>query len=174
MNFSNYITDIPNYPTEGVVFKDITPLLADYEAFSKAIDCMIQPFLDKGITKIVGAEARGFIVGTAAACRLGVGFVPARKPGKLPRKTLSASYQLEYGSDTLEIHEDVLSTEDTVLIIDDVLATGGTAKAQWELCRQSGANVAGLAFLLELDFLKGRKRLVELGEIEIFSLVHAK
>lgn len=170
--FSSYIHDIPNYPEEGVVFKDITPLLKDPQAFISVIDTIAKHYEGKGITKILGAEARGFIFGAPLAYRMGAGFVPARKPGKLPRETISVEYALEYGTDKLEIHADALNENDVVLIVDDVLATGGTACAQVEMCRRSKAQLAGFAFLLELDFLGGRARIEKTGDFEVFSLEH--
>ena len=159
MNYNDYIRDIPDWPTEGVMFKDITPLLADNKAFKTAIEEMAAPFKDAGITKVMGAEARGFLFGTAIAYVLDAGFVPARKPGKLPAKTISADYELEYGLNTLEVHEDSFTSDDVVLIVDDVMATGGTAKAKAELVDALGARVAGYAFVLELEFLHGRDKL---------------
>ncbi len=169
-----YILDIPNYPEEGVVFKDITPLLAHPEAFRAAITQIAEHFADKGITKVIGAEARGFIIGTPVAYEMKAGFIPARKPGKLPRKTLSVEYALEYGTDRLEIHDDALSCDDVVLIVDDVLATGGTACAQIEMVKQAGAKLAGFAFILELDFLKGRDKITQEGEYDILSLMNVE
>ncbi len=159
MNYNDYIRDIPDWPTEGVMFKDITPLLADNKAFKTAIEEMAAPYKDAGITKVMGAEARGFLFGTAIAYVLDAGFVPARKPGKLPAKTISADYELEYGLNTLEVHEDSFTSDDVVLIVDDVMATGGTAKAKAELVDALGARVAGYAFVLELEFLHGRDKL---------------
>jgi len=159
VNYNDYIRDIPDWPTEGVMFKDITPLLADNKAFKTAIEEMAAPYKDAGITKVMGAEARGFLFGTAIAYVLDAGFVPARKPGKLPAKTISADYELEYGLNTLEVHEDSFTSDDVVLIVDDVMATGGTAKAKAELVDALGARVAGYAFVLELEFLHGRDKL---------------
>lgn len=172
MNYNDYIRDIPDWPTEGVMFKDITPLLADNVAFRSAIEEMAAPYKDAGITKVMGAEARGFLFGTAIAYVLDAGFVPARKPGKLPAKTISADYELEYGLNTLEVHEDSFTTDDVVLIVDDVMATGGTAKAKAELVDTLGARVAGYAFVLELEFLHGRDKLD--STLPIVSLVKVK
>jgi len=169
MNLESYIRDIPDFPSEGIVFKDITPLLASPEGFRMAIDTIAAEFADAGITKVLGAEARGFIFGGALAYELGAGFVPARKPGKLPWETTRAEYALEYGTDTLEMHLDAIHTDDVVLIVDDVLATGGTAAAKTQLVESTGATVAGLAFLIELDFLSGRQKL---GGAKIVSLIH--
>lgn len=172
MDYTKFIRDIPDWPTEGVMFKDITPLLADKDAFRSAIEEMAAPFKDAGITKVMGAEARGFLFGTAVAYVLNAGFVPARKPGKLPSKTISADYELEYGLNTLEVHEDSFTKDDVVLIIDDVMATGGTACAKAELVDTLGAQVAGYAFVLELEFLHGRDKLD--AELPIVSLVKVK
>lgn len=169
MNLESYIRDIPDFPQEGIVFKDITPLLGSPEGFRSAIDTIAAAFADAGVTKVLGAEARGFIFGGALAYKLGAGFVPARKPGKLPWNTTSATYALEYGTDTLEIHADALGADDVVLIVDDVLATGGTAAAKNELVHTTGARTAGFAFLIELDFLGGREKL---GDSTIVSLIH--
>ena len=153
-----------------MVFKDITPLLASPEAFKATIDTLAEAYADAGVTKVMGAEARGFIFGGALAYRLGAGFVPARKPGKLPWRTTSVSYDLEYGSDSLEVHADALTADDVVLIVDDVLATGGTAGAKAELVNATGARVAGFAFLIELDFFNGRDKLP--ADSRIVSLIH--
>lgn len=170
MDLSLCIRDIPDWPKEGVVFKDITPLLADPEAFKYAVDTIAEAFKDAGVTKVLGAEARGFIFGAPIAYALGAGFTPARKPGKLPWKTSSVTYELEYGTDQLEVHEDGFDENDTVLIVDDVLATGGTAAAKVEMVTGKGAKLAGLAFVLELDFLGGIKKLPE--DATVLSLVH--
>lgn len=161
MDLATYIRDIPDWPQEGVVFKDITPLLASPEGFKEAIDTLAVQYLDSRVTKVMGAEARGFIFGGALAYRIGAGFVPARKPGKLPWNTTSVTYDLEYGTDSLEVHADAFGPGDRVLIVDDVLATGGTAAAKAELVRATGAEVVGFAFLIELDFLGGRAKLPE-------------
>jgi adenine phosphoribosyltransferase len=171
VNLEAYIRDVPDWPKPGVMFKDITPLLADPDAFHDAIDALAAPYADGGITKVLGAEARGFILGGALAYRLGAGFIPARKPGKLPWNTTSAEYELEYGTDTLEMHEDAVGPGDRVLIIDDVLATGGTAGAKAALVAAAGAEVAGFAFLMELDFFHGRDKL---GGLPITSLMHVE
>jgi len=169
VDLEQYIRDIPDFPKEGIVFKDITPLLASAEGFRGAIDTIADAYADAGITKVMGAEARGFIFGGALAYKLGAGFVPARKPGKLPWNTTSHTYELEYGTDSLEVHTDAFLAGDVVLIVDDVLATGGTAAAKAMLVEKMGATVAGFAFLLELDFLGGREKL---GEPKIVSLIH--
>lgn len=168
MDLSQLIRDIPDFPKEGIVFKDITPLLADPDGFKQAIDVLAAEYAGAGITKVLGAEARGFIFGGALAYRLGAGFVPARKPGKLPWQTTKAEYALEYGTDTLEMHKDAITQDDVVLIVDDVLATGGTAAAKATLATSTGARLAGYAFLIELDFLEGRSKL---GDAQIISLI---
>ncbi|ONK15710.1 adenine phosphoribosyltransferase [Streptomyces sp. MP131-18] len=154
------IRDVPDYPRPGIVFKDITPLLADPEAFSALTDELAAFCRRHGATKVVGLEARGFILAAPVAVRAGLGFVPVRKAGKLPGATLSQAYELEYGSAEMEIHAEDLTADDRVLVIDDVLATGGTAEASLRLIRRSGARVAGLAVLMELKFLDGRERVL--------------
>ncbi|MFI9357851.1 adenine phosphoribosyltransferase [Streptomyces lydicus] len=153
------ITDVPDYPQPGVVFKDITPLLADPAAFGALTDAFAELCDRHRVDKIVGLEARGFILAAPAAVRAGVGFIPVRKAGKLPGTTLCQAYELEYGSAEIEIHADALAPGDRVLVIDDVLATGGTADASLQLIRRAGAEVAAVAVLLELGFLAGRQRL---------------
>ncbi|MFH9137223.1 adenine phosphoribosyltransferase [Streptomyces sp. NPDC017524] len=153
------IRDVADYPKPGVMFKDITPLLADPVAFTALTDALAELCVRHGATKIVGLEARGFILAAPVAVRAGIGFIPVRKAGKLPGATLSQSYELEYGSAEIEIHAEDLDAEDRVMIIDDVLATGGTAEASLELIRRAGAQVAGVAVLMELGFLAGRARL---------------
>ncbi|MEV0203362.1 adenine phosphoribosyltransferase [Nonomuraea sp. NPDC050691] len=150
------IRDVPDYPKPGVLFKDISPLLADPVAFAAVVDelAALHP-----VDKIVGIEARGFILAAPVAYKAGAGFVPVRKKGKLPSETLEESYDLEYGSATIEVHRDAFNQGDRVLIVDDVLATGGTAEATVELVRRAGAEVVGVAMLMELAFLKGRERL---------------
>jgi adenine phosphoribosyltransferase len=163
-----FIRDVPNFPKEGVLFKDITPLLRSQTAFDKSIDLLCQPFAKSGITSVAGIESRGFIFGSCVARALGAGFVPIRKPGKLPWTKRRNEYILEYGSDALEIHDDALGTDDNVLIVDDVLATGGTAAAASALVRGFGATLVSLAFLIELDFLDGRRKL---DGIPVHSLI---
>jgi adenine phosphoribosyltransferase len=153
------IRDVPDFPKPGIVFKDITTLLRDATLFRRALDLMTVLCGDLAVDKVVAIESRGFILGGALADRLGAGFVPVRKPGKLPWRARRASYELEYGTDTLEIHEDAVGPGDRVLVVDDVIATGGTARATGELVESLGAQVAGVAFLVELAFLKGRERL---------------
>ena len=159
MNLQDYIRDIPDFPKEGILFKDITPLLADPAALRETIRQLADQFKDAGATKILGAEARGFIFGAALACEMEIGFIPVRKPGKLPHKILTATYDLEYGTDTLCIHEDALNPHEKVLIIDDVLATGGTIGGILQLVNQVGAEVTGIGFLMELSFLNGREKM---------------
>ena len=163
----DYIRDIPDFPKPGILFKDITPLLAEPRAFASVIDRLAQAFSDQKLDAIAAAEARGFIFGAPLALALGVGFIPIRKPGKLPYATIATEYQLEYGSDRLEVHSDALQPGNRVLLLDDVLATGGTMRACCDLVAQTGAEVAACAFILELDFLKGRDRLTP---FEVFSL----
>jgi adenine phosphoribosyltransferase len=159
MDLRDYIRDIPDFPKPGIVFKDITPLLLDARAFDHAVSTLAAHAEPLGIDLIVAAEARGFIFGGALARELGVGFVPARKPGKLPYETISAEYMLEYGPDELQLHIDALTGGTRVLIHDDVLATGGTSKAKIDLVEQLDGRVAGCAYVVELAFLDGRKAL---------------
>ena len=152
----NVIRDIPDFPKAGIIFKDITTLLKDKECFIHAIDLMIEQIGDKRIDAVASVESRGFIFGSVIAHRLGVGFIPIRKPGKLPAKTVSEKYELEYGFDQVEIHADALKTGETILIVDDLLATGGTALASCRLIEKLGGTVLGVLFLIELSFLNGR------------------
>lgn len=170
-DFESRIVDIPDYPEPGVVFKDITPLFDDAQALHAVIDAIADHFAGTGITKVVGAEARGFLVGVPVAYKLGCGFVPARKPGKLPREVYSESYSLEYGTDELQIHRDALTSDDRVLIVDDLVATGGTAVATARLVEQSGAKVAGFSFILELSFLNPRDVIAADYGQEVYTLV---
>ena len=170
-DFEGHITDIVDYPKPGVVFKDITTLLKDPDGFEATIDAIAEHFKDAGVTKVVGAEARGFMIGAPVAYRLHAGFVPARKPGKLPREVRSESYDLEYGSDELQIHADAIDPEDVVLIVDDLVATGGTAEAQAKLIKQFGASLAGMGFLMELAFLNSRQAIAKVTDADVFSLV---
>ena len=153
------IRDVPDFPKAGIVFKDITTLLQDPVLFRRSLDLLTVLCGDLPADKVVAIESRGFILGGALADRLGAGFVPVRKPGKLPWRSRKASYALEYGTDSLEIHEDAVGPSDRVLVVDDVIATGGTARAVGELCEALGASVSGFVFLVELGFLKGRERL---------------
>ncbi len=154
-----HIRSIPDFPKAGILFYDITTLLRDPQGFRAALDALALPYLDQGISVVVGIESRGFILGGALADRLGAGFCPVRKPGKLPARTISESFQLEYGTDRLELHEDAIERGQRVLIVDDVLATGGTAAATVRLVRRLGGELHGLAFLIELLALDGRSRL---------------
>ena len=153
------VRDVPDFPQEGIVFKDITPLLADELAFSTVIDLIVVHFGRGNVDKVVGIEARGFIIASPVAYHFGAGFVPVRKKDKLPWQTEAAEYALEYGSATLEIHRDAVASGERVLIVDDVLATGGTAKATAELVERIGGQVVGISCLIELDFLHGRDKL---------------
>lgn len=170
-DFESFITDIPDYPEPGVVFKDITPLFADANAMRQTVLAIADHFCDAGITKVVGPEARGFMIGVPVAMELGAGFIPARKPGKLPRETYSVSYELEYGSDTLEIHRDAIESGDRILIVDDLIATGGTAAATGKLIQEVGGELVGYACILELTFLNPRDVLATSGDQDLFSLV---
>jgi adenine phosphoribosyltransferase len=162
------IRDIPDFPKQGIVFKDIMPLLADPEALHETVERLAEFAGPREPDVVLGAEARGFILGAALAYRLGCGFVAARKPGKLPWRTISAKYALEYGFDALELHADAISDGARVLVHDDLLATGGTAKAKIDLVEQLGGTVVGLAFVIELEFLNGREKL---EGYDVFSLV---
>ncbi len=162
------VRDIPDYPQPGVVFKDITPLLADGKAFSAVIDGLAA--LYGPVDKVAGIEARGFILAAPVACRLGAGFVPIRKKGKLPGNTFAQDYELEYGTATLEILTDAFAPSDRVLVIDDVLATGGTAQASVNLVQRFGAQVAGIAVLIELSFLNGRAKLTDIPVTSLLTV----
>jgi len=165
------IRDVADFPAPGILFKDITPLLDDADAFRWAADGLANRFSDIPADRVVGVEARGFIVGAAVAYRLGLGFVPVRKSGKLPYRTRSVEYQLEYGTASLEAHVDALAPGQRALIVDDVLATGGTAAAAVELVTAAGAVVAGVGFLVELGFLNGRENLVAAADSPVVSLL---
>lgn len=167
-DLKRHIRDIPDFPKEGILFKDITTLLKDKDAFKKSIDLLARKFKGQKIAQVVGVEARGFIFGAALAYKLGVGFVPVRKKGKLPGKTKSVTYQLEYGTDSLEIHADAIKPKSRVLIVDDLLATGGTIEAVSRLIREQRAVVAGIAFLIELQFLNGKDRL---KDFDVYSVL---
>lgn len=158
-----HIASIPDYPKPGVIFRDVTTLIDDPEAFAMSIELLAEPFLNAGITKVVGTEARGFIFGAPLALKLGVGFVPVRKPGKLPRAVYQQHYELEYGRDTLEIHKDAISSGDRVLMVDDLLATGGTLDATVRLIRLCGGQVDHAAFVIGLPDLGGFEKLAALG-----------
>ena len=163
------IRDIPDFPKPGIIFKDITPLVKDPATLRLATHQLIHPFLGRNITAVAGMEARGFIFGSLVAWELNLPFIPLRKPGKLPYDAQSVSYDLEYGTASLEIHTDAVDKNDRVLLIDDLLATGGTAKASCDLIEQLGATVEALAFVIELDFLHGRDRL---NNYQVHSLLH--
>jgi adenine phosphoribosyltransferase len=162
------IRDIPDFPKPGIIFKDLTPVLADAALMQQIVDGLCTPYRHEKITAVAGMEARGFIFGSLVAQALQVGFIPLRKPGKLPAATHSASYELEYGQATLEMHQDIVSTGDRILLVDDLMATGGTALASCRLIEMAGGEVAGCAFVIELGFLAGRK---ELANYDIHSLI---
>jgi adenine phosphoribosyltransferase len=159
MDLKQHIRHVPDFPKAGILFYDITTLLRDAQGFQAAVDMLASPYADQGIEAVVGIESRGFILGAAVAQRIGAGFIPVRKPGKLPSKAVKAVYDLEYGKDALEIHEDAVERGQRVLIVDDVLATGGTAAAATELVRRLGGELHALAFLIELQFLNGRSKI---------------
>ena len=167
-DLAQFIRDVPDFPKKGILFKDITPLLKDPSAFARAIDSLAARHREDRIDAVAAVESRGFIFGGALAVRLGAGFIPIRKPGKLPHLTLSETYSLEYGTDCIEIHRDAVKNGDRVLIVDDLLATGGTASAAANLITRMGAKVVGASFLIELAFLPGRARL---AEIPVFSII---
>ncbi|RKH54183.1 adenine phosphoribosyltransferase [Corallococcus sp. AB049A] len=153
------LRDVPDFPKPGIVFKDITPMLADPRLFGRVVNAMAAPFRGQHISKVVGVESRGFLLGAPIALALEAGFVPARKPGKLPYKRIVERYSLEYGADGVEMHEDAILKDERVLVVDDVLATGGTADATARLIGQLGGHIVGYSFLITLDFLEGAKRL---------------
>jgi adenine phosphoribosyltransferase len=163
------IREVPDFPQKGILFYDITTLLKDKLGFATLIDALSEHYLEEKVDLVLGIEARGFIFGPALAYRLNAGFVPVRKPGKLPSITAKYDYELEYGKGTLEIHRDAIDKDQRVIIVDDLLATGGTADATARLVRSLGGEIAGLGFVVELDFLKGREKL---GEYKVFSLLH--
>ena len=165
------IKSIPNHPKEGIIFRDITSLLEVPAAFKATIDLIVEKSTDQGLTKVIGTESRGFIFGAPVALALGLPFIPVRKPGKLPREVIAQSYQLEYGQDTLELHTDAISQGDNVLIIDDLLATGGTVEATVKLVQRLGGEVKHAAFVINLPELGGEKRLRDLG-IDCYTLVN--
>ena len=163
------IREVPDFPKKGILFYDITTLLKDKTGFAQLIDLFSEHYIGKQIDLILGMEARGFIFGPALAYRLNAGFVPVRKPGKLPAATVKVEYELEYGSNALEVHTDAVQKGQRVLIVDDLLATGGTAEATARLVKSLGGEIAGLAFVVELDFLNGRDKL---KDFDVFSLLH--
>ena len=166
----NSIKSIPDYPMAGIIFRDVTSLIENGEAFAATINLFVERYKDKKIDKVVGTEARGFIFGAPLAAAIGAGFVPVRKPGKLPRTTIQESYSLEYGTDILQIHHDAIKQGETVLLVDDLLATGGTAEASVKLIQRSGGTVIESAFVIELPALQGAKKIADLG-VPHFSLV---
>lgn len=168
MDLKKYIATVENFPKDGIMFRDVTPLIGDGEAFNYTTDLFADFSYKRGATKIVGPEARGFIFGCPVANKLKVGFVPVRKPGKLPRNTITEEYDLEYGSNVLAIHDDALQPGDKVVIVDDLLATGGTALATAHLCEKAGATVLGFCFVIDLVDLKGRE---VLKDYEVYSLL---
>ena len=169
MRLEDYIAEIPDYPVEGVLFRDITPLLNDGAAFHEACDRIIEFAKEVGAEMVVGPESRGFILGCPVAYELGIGFAPARKPNKLPRETISYEYALEYGTNTLEMHRDAIKPGQKVLVVDDLLATGGTIAAATKLIEQLGGEVVGCAFLIELEDLKGREKLEEYNVLTLIK-----
>jgi len=169
MELANLIRDVPDFPIEGILFKDITTLIGDGDAFREVIDWMVDQYADSSVDSVVAIEARGYIFGAPLAYQLGAGFVPIRKPGKLPAKTVTESYELEYGTNLLEIHEDGIKPGQRVLVIDDLLATGGSARAAVNLVERLGGEIIGVAFLIELDFLNGREKL---QGYDVRSLIH--
>ena len=168
MDLKQHIRHVPDFPKQGILFYDITTLLRDPQGFRMTVDMLSTPYEDQGIEAVVGIESRGFILGAAVAERIGAGFVPIRKPGKLPARALKETYDLEYGKDAIEIHEDAIEKGQRVLIVDDVLATGGTASAAAQLVRKLGGDLHGLAFLIELVFLNGKSKL---GNEKVFSVL---
>ena len=169
VDLASSIRDVPDFPKEGILFKDITTLLKDPEALREAIRIFTDRYRDKNIDIVVGVESRGFIFGAAVAANIGAGFVPVRKPGKLPAATFKETYELEYGTDSIEIHQDAISAGQRVLILDDLLATGGTAAAVVRLLSKMNSEIVEVAFLIELDFLNGREKLA--GQ-DIFTVIH--
>ncbi len=168
MDLKTYIRSVPNFPKPGIMFRDITPMLKSAAAMKEVTRRMAEPFRDANLTSILAAEARGFVFGAPLAMELGIAFIPVRKPGKLPFETESFQYDLEYGSDSLEIHRDAIEPGDRVLLVDDLLATGGTVEACLKLAKQQGAEVVGAAFVIELAFLKGR---LKLHDHQVCSLI---
>ena len=167
-DLNSHIRTVPDFPKPGIGFKDITTLLKNGKALRQSVDELAEKFTGKKIDKIVGIESRGFIFGTAIAYKWNIGFIPVRKAGKLPAETISQEYELEYGTDKIEIHKDAISPADKILIVDDLLATGGTAAATVELVKELGGDIQGIGFLIELTFLNGRQKL---GDYEVVSLI---
>ena len=168
MDFYKFIRDVPDFPKPGIIFKDITPLLNDGKAFSALVDAFAEKYRNSGISHVCGIESRGFIIGAALAARLGIGFLPIRKAGKLPYKKIRREYSLEYGTDAIEMHSDAVRRGEKVLLVDDLIATGGTALAAVSLLEDVGAEVVDVAFAIELEFLKGREKF---GGRSIFALL---
>lgn len=169
MDLKEIIRDVPDFPKAGILFKDITPLLADADALRATIEQLARPYRNGAVDLVVGIESRGFIFGTALARELGVGFVPIRKPGKLPADAISAEYELEYGTDKIEIHTDAIAGGQKVALVDDLLATGGTMAAACQLVSELKGKIVGISFVIELDFLNGREKL---GDWPIHTLIH--
>ena len=169
MNLKDYVATIPDFPSEGVMFRDVTPLMADGEVFKYTCEQLAEYSREKGAQVVVGPESRGFILGSTIAVQLGIGFVPVRKPNKLPRETIKREYTLEYGTNTLEMHKDAIKPGQKVVICDDLLATGGTVEATIKMIEELGGEVVGCCFLIELDALKGREKL---KDYEVFSLMN--
>ncbi len=168
MDLKSLVRDVADFPKQGIVFKDITTLTGNADGFRSAVDAIADRYVESNVDLVVGIEARGFIFGAAVAYRLGVGFAPARKPGKLPAETVSADYELEYGKDAVELHRDAVAPGSRVLLVDDLLATGGTAAAAAKLVTDLGGNVVAIAFVIELGFLRGRDKL---AGYDVFSLI---
>ncbi len=168
MNLEQWVRDVPDFPIEGILFKDITPLLQDAQALREAVDRLTEPYLNEKIDRVVGIESRGFIFGVPIAYRLNAGFAPVRKGGKLPAEKVTVEYSLEYGTNRLELHRDAIEPGQRVLVVDDLLATGGSATAAASLVEQLGGEVAGLAFLIELEALQGREKL---SRYNVFSVL---
>ncbi|MHC4984260.1 MAG: adenine phosphoribosyltransferase [Planctomycetota bacterium] len=171
LRLEDFIRDVPDFPKKGIIFKDITPLLASPEAVRQAADRLAEPFASAGVEIVTGIESRGFIFGSLVAERFGAGFVPIRKPGKLPCETVSASYELEYGTDSVEMHADAVKAGQKVLMVDDLLATGGTMAAACELVGKLGGRIVGISFLIELCFLNGRAKL---PDYDVRSLIKVR
>ncbi len=168
MDLKQYVADIPDFPEEGILFRDVTPLLADKEAYKEAVKRIVEFAKEKNVDVVAGPEARGFLFGCPVALELDAGFVPVRKPGKLPRETVSKKYDLEYGTNEIHMHKDSIKPGQNVLIVDDLLATGGTVDATVSLIEEMGGNVVGIAFLIELEFLKGRD---VLKDYDVFTVL---
>lgn len=168
MDLGRFIRDVPDFPIEGILFKDITPLLRDPDAFRHAVDVLAERYIDQRIDQVVAIESRGFIFGAPLAYKLGAGFVPVRKPGKLPADTIQVEYSLEYGTNTIEMHRDAIQPGERVLLVDDLLATGGSARACIDLVERLGGVVVALAFLIELEFLKGAEKV---AEYDVYSVI---